>query len=211
MEERMSLGEAIGTAWGNLTGVNSESASARSVRLLFFVIFLIGTAWAGYNYFNYYQMQLELEDKIYTPSAAPSALEADRKRLNDMVSQVKTTTETRAGSGIMVRSMADVRRYPFVDPTLFPSTPGGTLAEKQPDIEIVVPEVIEMPPEIVLRAIMVMGKQQVAVMDIVGIGSGMVVKAGDTFMRNKGRVVRITPDKVVMRWGGKNFDIRPNF
>ena len=154
-------------------------------------------------------MQMELEEKIFTPSGAPAALETDRKRLEDMVAQVKATTEIRSNSSIMVQSMMDSERYTFVDPTIFP--PLVDARQGKQDSIVVVPEVIEMPPEIVLRAIMVMGKQQVAVMDIVGVGSGMVVRAGDTFMQKKGRIVRIAPDKVVMRWGGKNFDIRPNF
>ncbi len=211
MEERMSWGEAIGTAWGNLTGVNNESNSVRSIRLLFFIIFLGGAAWAGYNYFNYHKMQMELEEKIYTPSGAPAALETDRKRLKDMVEQVKATTEIRSNSSIMVQTMEDGGRYAFADPVLFPPLKDDLTLVGKPAVEVVTPEIIEMPPEIVLRAIMVMGRQQVAVMDIVGVGSGMIVRAGDTFMQKKGRIVRIAPDKVVMRWGGKNFDIRPNF
>ena len=173
MEERTSWGEAIGIAWGNLTGVNNESSSVRGIRLLFFIIFLGGTAWAGYNFFNYHKMQMELEEKIFTPSGAPAALETDRKRLEDMVAQVKATTEIRSNSSIMVQSMMDSERYTFVDPTIFP--PLVDARQGKQDSIVVVPEVIEMPPEIVLRAIMVMGKQQVAVMDIVGEGSGMVV------------------------------------
>ena len=56
-----------------------------------------------------------------------------------------------------------------------------------------------------------MGNQNVAVMDIPGVGSGMVVKVGDTFMQKKGRIVKIASDKVVLRWGGKNWDIAPGF
>jgi hypothetical protein len=58
---------------------------------------------------------------------------------------------------------------------------------------------------------MVMGKQSVAVMDIPGVGNGIIFKAGDTFMERKGRIVRITPDKVILSWGGKNWDVAPGF
>jgi Tfp pilus assembly protein PilP len=58
---------------------------------------------------------------------------------------------------------------------------------------------------------MIVGKEQVAVMDIPGVGNGLLVKAGDTFMQRKGRIVRIAPDKVVVRWGNRNWDIAPSF
>ena len=70
---------------------------------------------------------------------------------------------------------------------------------------------IEPPPEIVVRAIMMLGKQRTAVMDIAGLGSGLIVRQGDTFMGKKGRIVRIAADKVVVRWAGKNWDIAPGF
>lgn len=210
MEERMGWREAFGTAWGNLTGVNNESASVRGIRLFFFLVFLGGTGWAAYNYFKYFTARQELEYKIHTPSSTASSLAADEKRLKAMVDQVSVSTEKRNNSSVIALTVADMGIYPFADPTIFPPTLQDIKVEGTLEI-IPVPEPVEMPPDIVLRAIMVMGKQQVAVMDIVGVGSGMIVKAGDTFMQKKGRVVRITPDKVVMRWAGKNFDIRPNF
>ena len=208
MEERMSWSEAFGTAWGNLTGVNNEGGSIRTVRLLFFLIFILGTAWAGYNY---HKAQILLEPKVIIASTPAVAVEADQKRLDDMISQVKTTTEMRSSSPYLARSMGDVlSKYPFGDPMMVVK-PEGEL--KPGDIVVTVPEIIiDYPPEgIMLRAIMIMGNQRVAVMDIPGVGSGLVVKAGDTFMQKKGRIVRIAPDKVVVRWGSKNWDIAPGF
>jgi hypothetical protein len=206
MEERIGWGEAIGTAWGNLTGVNNESSSVRTIRWLFLIIFLGGTAWAGYNFV---QGQALLEEKQYYPDSAPIALEADRKRLDNMVGEVRLTYQTREDSSFTVQTMEDVGRYAFADPTIFPDV----TAEQRttPILPVIIAPTVEYPPEIVLRAIMIMGRQRVAVMDIVGVGSGLMVKAGDTFMQKKGRVVQIAPDKVVLRWGGNNFDIRPNF
>jgi hypothetical protein len=58
---------------------------------------------------------------------------------------------------------------------------------------------------------MLMGKQSVAVMDIPGVGDGMIFKAGDTFMEKRGRVVRITSDKVILSWGGRTWDVPLGF
>ena len=59
--------------------------------------------------------------------------------------------------------------------------------------------VVEPPPDIVVRAIMILGKERKAVMDIAGLGSGMIVRQGDTFMGKKGRIVKIAADKVVVQ------------
>ena len=206
MEERMGWREAIGVAIGNLTGVNNDSNSVRVMRVVFLLIFLGGTVWAVYNYLK---AQALLEEKYYQAQAGPS-LDADRQRLELMQEQVKQASEIRNSSSRMVDYMIDMSRYIFGDPTQVSITSSGGTTIELPSVEI--PEVvIEMPPEIVVRAIMVMGKQQVAVMDIAGVGSGMVVKVGDTFMQKKGRIVRIAPDKVVVRWAGRTWDIAPGF
>jgi hypothetical protein len=206
MEERLSWNEAFSTAWNNLTGVNNEGGSLRLVRGLFFAIFFLGTGWAVWNFIK---AQPLLERPYFDDSLSPppNTAQVDKQRLDEMLRQVDVTSKIRASSLSMAQNMASLSVYPFGDPLLAVRPP-----EEEPDIVFVEPEVIiEYPPEIVLKAIMIMGKQQVAVMDISGVGSGMIVKAGDTFMQKKGRIVRIAPDKVVVRWGGKNWDIAPSF
>ena len=205
MEERMSLREAFGAAWGNLTGINNEGA-VRGIRALFFLIFIGGTAWAGWSYIK---AQKLLEPKEYYPTSDSTAeLETDKRRLDTMIDQVKTVSESRNTSSVMADNMQNLSKYIFADPT-------AVIVEPPPDPtrpDPIIPEiVIDPPPEIVLRGIMLVGKQQVAVMDISGVGSGMIVKVGDTFMQKKGRIVRISADKVVVRWGGRNWDIAPSF
>lgn len=202
----MTWREAFSTAINNLFGVN-DSPSVKKVRLLFFLLFIAGTGWAAYNYYNAIDL---LAEKEFSPSATASEVQADKKRLNAMIEQVRTASTLRTNSVSLADNMETASgKYVVMDPAFI------TLQEtkEDPNAAIVVqPEiVVEMPPEIVVRAIMQMGKRQVAVMDIAGVGSGLVVRAGDTFMQKKGRVVRITPDKVVVRWGGKNWDIAPGF
>jgi hypothetical protein len=124
-----------------------------------------------------------------------------------MVEEVRKTSEARANSAVAVRSMREIEKYAFAEPlpTTFP-------ANDRRVVEDFRDELMEGPPEgIVLRAVMIMGRQQVAVMDIPGAGNGMIFKVGDTFMERKGRIVRITPDKVVLSWGGKDWDVAHGF
>ena len=207
MEERGGWRDSFGTAWGNLTGVNNDG-NVRAVRLVFFLIFLLGTAWAGYSYMQALEV-IRLEQAF--PAPGPNVAKADEARLNAMIQQVRVTSERRAESGRTVETLEKfVARYPFREPVLEPeiADPTRTAAAVVVEVPVVY---IDYPPEIVLRGIMQMGRQHVAVMDIAGVGTGMVVKAGDTFMQRKGRVVRIAPDKVVVSWGGRNWDIAPRF
>ena len=208
MEERSGWGSALGTAWSNLTGVNNEG-NIRVFRMLFFLIFIVGSGWAGW--FLREEMMLmesvEMDEIMATPRPSPEL--ADRTRLEAMIQQVEASSRLRESSPRDVELLeSSLARYPFSEPRL-----DIGVSMEDFDMGRVAPEIfIDYPPEgITLRGIMIVGTQHVAVMDIPGVGSGMVVKVGDTFMQKKGRVVRIAQDKVVVNWGGKNWDIAPSF
>jgi Tfp pilus assembly protein PilP len=176
--------------------------------LVFFLIFLLGTAWAGWN-LKEGLVLVELEER--SPGPRANQAQADKQRLDAMIAQVETTQLIRASSPETVRVVEEnMAKYPFREPRLdLADLPPGAVDPLRLELP---PVIIDYPPEgIALKGIMIMGKQHVAVMDIPGVGSGMIVKAGDTFMQKKGRVVRIALDKVVVRWGGKNWDIAPSF
>lgn len=201
MANQMGWREAWGTAWGKLTGVDN-TGSAVSVRLLFFLIFLLGSGWAGYRY---YEMQQLREGKDFSPSVTPQTVASDKQRLDGLIEQVRAASALRSNSFVWAQSMRELGKNIFDEPTKWVEAPeGGTGA---PRVEVVV----EPPPNLVVRAIMILGKDKTAVMDIAGVGSGMIVRQGDTFMGKKGRIVRIAADKVVVRWAGKNWDIAPGF
>ena len=199
MANQMSWREACGAAWGRLTGVDNEG-SAAGVRLLFFLLFLLGTLGAGYRY---YEMQLLGQEKTFVPSVTPQSVDADKKRLDAMMEQVRAASALRSNSVVWAQSMWDLGKHIFDDPTKWVEIPGGEVAQ----VEIAV----EPPPDIVVRAIMILGKERKAIMDIAGLGAGMVVREGDTFMGKKGRIVRILADKVVVHWADRNWDIAPGF
>ena len=198
--------EALGTAWGNLTGVTGD-ASARGARLLFFLIFLAGSGYAAYSY---YQMQELRKEKTYTASAAPTTVAADKQRLDKMVGEVRAASSLRSNSAVWADTMRGMGKYVFSDPVRIVTPPptepgGGGSIPRPPEI------VIEPPPGLVVKAIMLMGNSRVAVMDIDGVGRGVIVRQGDSFLNRKGRIVRITADRVVVRWNGKNWNIAPGF
>ena len=206
MEERTGWSGAFETAWGNLTGINNEG-NVRAIRLLFFVVFMLGTAWAGWYYMQGIKL-IELEE--FYPTSPPGLAQADKKRLDTLIDQVEVTSQLRRGSPEAVRIIEEnLAKYPFGEPRF---DVGVTVVDPESPDTLRPVVFIDYPPEgITLRGIMIMGNQRVAVIDIPGVGAGMIVKAGDTFMQKKGRVVRVAPDKVVINWGGKNWDIAPSF
>ena len=200
--------EAMAYAWGNFTGVMSEG-SARVLRLLLFLVFIGGTAWAVYSYLELQQLR---QEKTFTASVTPTSVNEDRKRLEDMIAEVRDASARRSGSAMTAQTMKDMGKYLFDDPSrrmaaVVPEIPlpgGGVVA---PQVE----EVVEPPPEITLRAIMVIDKTKTALIDIAGVGTGLLVKQGDTFLNREGRIVRITNDKVVVRWKKKTWNVTPGF
>jgi len=202
MEERTGWRSAIGTAWGNLTGVND---GGRAVRLIFFLIFLLGTLWAGWSYMQALEI---VELGTFQPTPGANQAQVDQNRLNAMIQQVETTSRLRAGSPFTVGVMEEaLAMYPFREPTqdVAVTHPDGILVIEPPVV------FVDYPPQITLRGTMTMGNQPVAVMDISGVGTGVIVRVGDTFSQRKGRIVRIAPDRVVVNWGGRNWDIAPSF
>ena len=151
MANSMSWREAWDIAWGRLTGVDNEGSSA-GVRLLFFLLFILGTGWAG---FRYYEMQRLREEKDFFPSVAPQSVEADKKRLDDMIEQVRAATALRANSFVWAQSMKELGKHIFDEPTQMALVPGEGLTSP------VVP-IVENPPNIVVRAIMILGKNKTA-------------------------------------------------
>ena len=201
--------DAFSYAWGNFTGVFNEG-SARALRWLFFTLFVLGSAWAVWSYI---QMQELRQEQVFTANVTTSTVDADRKRLNQMVSDVKEASDRRSTSSVMAENMKTMGKYVFdpprdVDVVVEPPTPSEPEVVVQPPQ----PEIIyEPPPGIIVKAIMVAGKTKIAVMDITGVGNGMMVRQGDTFLNRQGRIVSITDDKVVVRWKGKTWNVAPGF
>lgn len=200
--------EAIAYAWGNFTGVMSEG-SARALRLLLFLIFIGGTAWAVYSYLELQQLR---EVKTFTASVTPTSVNEDGKRLEAMIAEVRDASARRSGSAMTAQTMKDMGKYLFDDLSLRMAAIPPEIA--LPEGGVVTPQVeeaVEPPPEITLRAIMVMGKTKTALIDIAGVGAGLLVKQGDTFLNREGRIVRIMNDKVVVRWKKKTWNVTPGF
>ena len=181
----------------------------RLLRFLVVLFLIAGTIWSGYLFKQF--IDLSKEDSITVPPLASQAGK-DSERLDTLIADFKEAVDTRENSLILASSVEDASRQPFVA-----TVKAAPLEERTPDGAVVVagdqsiPAFVQekIPPIMFVRAIMVAGKESMAIMDIEGVGNGIVVRNGYGFNNGEGKVVRIVPEKVTIRWSGKNLDIAP--
>ena len=132
----------------------------------------------------------------------------DALRLDKIIENYRETIDARRRSRNLLIVGGDGARHPFeMTPRKAVQDTEPVAAAEIPEIEPFVTE--KTPPIMFVRAIMVVGKDSIAVMDIEDVGNGLIVKVGYVFRGGQGKVVRILPDRVTVQWAGKNFDITP--
>lgn len=180
--------------------------SFRTLRTLFLLIFFSGTLFFGWSFKKV--VDLSEEESIHVDMPENKSQE-EAIRLDGVIQSFKTSVEARYGSKALAASMIKKNRRPFISTR--PSGKGGSAAAIG-DIPLVEPLIAEpLPPIMFVRAIMVVGKESIAIMDINGVGNGIIVKTGYSFLDKQGRIMKITPEKVTVSWAGKNIDITPGF
>ena len=180
----------------------------RLLRFLVVLFLIAGTAWSGYLFKEF--IDLSKDDSITIPPLASQAGK-DSERLDTLIANFKEAVGTRENSLTLASAVADASRQPFVA-TVKAAPPAakpedGVVVAGDQTIPTFVQE--KIPPIMFVRAIMVAGKQSMAIMDIEGVGNGIIVRNGYGFNNGEGKVVRIAPEKVTIRWSGKNLDIAP--
>lgn len=187
------------------------------LRLIAILLLLAGAVWSGWNFRQY--IELNQQEEITIPPVE-SVSAKDAVRLEKVIDDFRAAVDTRTRSLTLAGAVIEASRQPFV-PTMQASAipepgagagagSGGTDVAAggiETSIPVYVREII--PPIMFVRAIMVAGNQSMAIMDIEGVGTGIIVKNGYSFGNGEGKVVRIGADKVTVRWSGKNMDIAP--
>ncbi|NLK19825.1 MAG: hypothetical protein GX310_08530 [Synergistaceae bacterium] len=184
------------------------------LRLVAILLLLAGAVWSGWNFKQY--IDLNQEEQITVPPVEAQS-EKDSARLEKVIDEFRVAVDTRTRSLTLAGAVIEASRRPFV-PTMQASAipePGEGAASgadvPSGGVEAAIPVYVRevIPPIMFVRAIMVAGNQSMAIMDIEGVGTGIIVKNGYSFGNGEGKVVRIGADKVTVRWSGKNLDIAP--
>ncbi len=184
----------------------SGEGSFRSLRLFIFLVLIGGIAFFGWNFRKI--MDLSVEEPVFVPPVAGKSQE-DAKRLDGIVENYRATTEARRASKNTAEAVIDDARRPFAMTERKVEERVRVAAAGESPVPDPLETMEALPPIMFVRAIMVAGKDAIAIMDINGVGNGIIVKTGFSFLEKQGRIVRITPDKVTVRWIGKNIDITP--
>jgi hypothetical protein len=184
-----------GDLWDDL--VHSDKVP-RLVRVLIVLLLIAGTVWSGYLLKE--MVKLVREEKVPEVPAS-TKVDEEIKRLEGVVENFESAVMARSGSTQLSVLAATISRKPFVPPPPPQVEPSAGDAAAR-----AMREAAEPPPYVEVRAIMVKGKDAVAVVNIEGEGNGIVVKKGATFGNGKGRVVRISAEKVVFTWAGQSVE-----
>jgi len=187
---------AAGELWDDL--VHSDKVP-RLFRVLIVILLLAGIAWSAYLL----KQMLELVRETSVPQITLSKqVDQEIERLTGVVESFESAVMARAGSAQLSVLAANISRKPFV-PSPPPTKAFDAAAAAAADA---MKEPLEPPPFVMVRAVLVKGKDAVAVLDVEGIGRGIVVKKGGTFAGGKGRVTGITAEKVVFTWAGQSVE-----
>ena len=182
----------------------------RTLRILMILFLVAGTAASGY-YFKKF-VDASDEPSIVIPPV-PNLASKDSERLEKLIGSFRSSVDTRTRSLLLASTVVETSRMPFAETPPADMTPrevpgeGVTVAEGEGTFPPLVRE--KLPPIMFVRAIMVAQKQAIAVMDIEGVGNGIIVRPGYSFGGGDGKVVGISSGKVTVNWSGKNIDIAP--
>jgi len=176
--------------WDEL--VHGEKVS-KTIKILLAAVILGATVWSGYVF----KQLTELTKPQIPPEVKPSPKVAqETKRLSQVVEKFQSTVQARGGSTELSVLASTISRKPFVPPPL-------------PEVEKVgvaslVSEVA--PPLVTVKAVIINEPNSVALLDVEGLGDGLIVKKGSPFGDGQGRVVAISGEKVVFTWAGQVYE-----
>ena len=190
-------GEALVVVWENFTGVRGDG-EARSGRLSVCALLLLGSLWALRGF-----LQLGTPGRDVAPVERPAP--AEEGRLRQAVHRARSLSASRAGALALARAMrTGGRNNPLVgaEPQAPQPSPAPTNA---PAGDRTPPAVA---PESAVRAVMILGGDRVAALDI-GEEKGRIVRPGDRFLYEgaEGRVLRVGTDGLVLRWRGRDWSV----
>jgi hypothetical protein len=191
MDDSQGWAESARELWEEL--VYGEGVF-RVFRLLIGILIVVGLLWSLFLF-----RQLALRGQSNPPAFSDSvpAQSEEIAKLDALVRSYRNQALIRSGSTQLASLAQAAGRSPFAEPPSLAVSVAGTPKPGVP-LPIEVP-----PPNILVKAVMVLGNAAVAVVDIDGIGQNLIVKPGYTFSGKRGKIVSINPQKLVFLWNGK--------
>lgn len=193
----------LGTTWkDSFTGLADDLLRGeglwKSLRLLIAFLLLAGSLRSLQVF---YGMVGQLASEVVSVESSADILLSDRERLERLDERFRVTVEARQDSGELSRLAMMSGRRPYASVEV--SQPESAKAEVVlDDVPVRTP-----PPLILVTAVMEMGQDRIAVADVEGLGGGLLLKPGFRLSDNKGRILSISSERVVLLWEGERYDI----
>nr|WP_321503417.1 hypothetical protein [uncultured Dethiosulfovibrio sp.] len=175
-----------------LEGDERDRRIIRWVALTVMLLSIAGSSFALYRVYN-----------VNPPaprSMPPVSVEEDRKKVEESVELYRTIIATRRDSQRIANDIVRLGRNPMMK---MESPKEVALISPEPSVA----DLVDLPPIILVRAVMIIGRNSAAVVDIEGVGEGIVIKKGMSFLGGKGRFISIRSKELVFRWNGKNISV----
>lgn len=178
--------------------LNSESKSRSRLLIRLLMAVLMIAVILSCLFFGYKILSMDVYREI--PALPRSDFAEEKAKAEAVVNLYTAIMEQRRDSHRIARDIIRIGRNPMEKQESARDIPLGSAEPSAQDLA-------ELPPVMVIRAVIIMGANSGAVVDIDGVGYGIVVKKGTTFSGGKGKIVAIRPREVVFRWNGKNISV----
>jgi len=123
------------------------------------------------------------------------------------VEELERIIMVRSKKGELAHVASTLERCPFEEPVLTSYQLSYSDVPSEDEKSYPLQAELYLPPYMEVRAIMILDGKPMALMYIEGEGDGLIVSTGYKFDNGKGKVVSITPTKVVVLWAGTKMEL----
>lgn len=202
--EKEPFAAGLGELWGEIL---YSGGGYRVFRWVLVIVLLCGTIWSAFLFREMLDMMRPRETQL---PPAKSVVTEESQRLAEEAEAFRGAVLARGGSSQLAVMASRIDRRPFApgsppEPEVTEEAGENRQAAGQESVFAGQEQVV--PPFIAVQAVMVMGVNRMAVMDIEGESPGKIVKAGTPFGNGLGKVISVSPDHVVISWADKRFEI----
>ena len=205
--------EGFVSFWETLTGVLDDDRS-KIIRLSCFVLLFLGIIWAGLNYFQAERIS-NLDEDMDSYSAF-SAGGHSSDTLDKLTEIAQTVGTMRRGGEAIAESLSSMNTMPFniegynelgledLNTTAHHQQghTGSSPLDEQANANQEQQQQEKQPPQIMVKALMLSGKNKYAVIDYAA-QKGKVIRQGQKLPDGEGRVVRINQEGITVRMDNK--------
>ena len=170
------------------------SANQKKEMLLVSAAFVLFTGLAVFSMMNFVWLNSMSEGDVPAEMVTPTSPGRNRDEIDGITNAYDSYVKYRTFSGQMVTLASSVGRYPIAE--------GASLAPEVPVEQVLVETV---PPSMTIKALVVLGADGAATVDIDSEKAGMVVHKGSTFDGGKGKITAIDAGGVSWTWSGKKY------